>query len=107
MNDEIKDILDYLDYGVNNLSISKPPFKIEYEDIKKLLDYITNLQESEAYYYGQYKDYKSRCEKAIEYLKSKEDSLFMTFSDDVLNHDELIDKKIGTTLLNILNGSDE
>ena len=45
MNNEIKEILDYLDYGVNSLSISKPPFKIEYEDIKKLLDYITNLQE--------------------------------------------------------------
>ena len=45
MNNEIKEILDYLDYGVNSLSISKPPFKIEYEDIKKLLDYITNLQQ--------------------------------------------------------------
>ena len=45
MNNEIKEILDYLDYGVNSLSISKPPFKIEYEDIKKLLDYITNLKQ--------------------------------------------------------------
>ena len=45
MNNEIKEILDYLDYGVNSLSISKPPFKIEYEGIKKLLDYITNLQQ--------------------------------------------------------------
>ena len=45
MNNEIKEILDYLDYGVNSLSISKPPFKIEYEYIKKLLDYITNLQQ--------------------------------------------------------------
>lgn len=44
MNNEIKEILDYLDYGVNSLSISKPPFKIEYEDIKKLLEYISNLQ---------------------------------------------------------------
>lgn len=50
MNNEIKEILDYLDYGVNSLSISKPPFKIEYEDIKKLLDYITNLQEQNQKY---------------------------------------------------------
>ena len=48
------------------------------------------------------KDYKSRIEKAVEYLKSNEDNLFMSFSDDFLDHDELLDKKIGMTLLNIL-----
>ena len=50
----------------------------------------------------QLKDYKSRIEKAVEYLKSNEDNLFMSFSDDFLDHDELLDKKIGMTLLNIL-----
>ena len=90
MNNEIKEILDYLDYGVNSLSISKPPFKIEYEDIKKLLDYITNLQQElekteecrdellevndvmrklkERYQHEKH-IYKIRIEKAIEILK--------------------------------------
>lgn len=97
----------------------------------ELYDYITNLQQENERLKDQnineilkkdleicakqYKkseekleDYKSRCEKAVEYLKSQEDNLFMSFSDDFLGHDELITKKIGTTLLNILNGrSDE
>ena len=62
MNNEIKEILDYLDYGVNSLSISKPPFKIEYEDIKKLLDYINDLEQ-------QCKKQKEVIDKAIEYLE--------------------------------------
>ena len=155
MNDDIKEILDYLQEN------SKKD-----EATKQLVDYITNLQQeneelkkNQRYYkngvfsleydketmsdmidelkqenerlkeiwedtrtfikdnkrlvmnkngYDVYEDYKSRIEKAVEYLKSKEDSLFMSFSDDLLDHDELIDKKIGMTLLNILNGrSDE
>ena len=32
-------------------------------------DYITNLQESESYYYGQYKDYKQRNDKAIDKIQ--------------------------------------
>lgn len=129
MNDEIKEILDdlrtykdrYEYYLFNNLSFSVRDYKA-----KILLDYITNLQQEnekknayikylEEYNPKYYKgekfygvDYKSRCEKAVEYLKSNEDNLFMSFSDDMLDHDELIDKKIGTTLLDILIGrSDE
>ena len=98
MNKEIKEILDRLEYdkddvyyvgytdGVNIDNTLMP------KDIKLLLDYITNLQESEAYYYGQYKDYKSRKEKAVEYIK-------INFVEDIITV---------KTLLNILNGrSDE
>lgn len=61
MNNKIKEILSFKeDADYKRLSI---------EDILLLKDYIINLQESEAYYYGQYKDYKSRNEKAIEYIK--------------------------------------
>ena len=57
MKDEIKEILDKC-----------TPFLFG-DEVDKLTNYITNLQESEAYYYGQYKDYKSRNKKAIEYLE--------------------------------------
>ena len=58
MKDEIKEI-----------NIPFPGQILDYVDTKEhlleLFNYITNLQESEAYYYGQYKDYKSRNDKAI------------------------------------------
>lgn len=57
----MKEILEDLfkDKNVNGFIISD-------ELYQNLKDYITNLQESEAYYYGQYKDCKKRNEKAIE-----------------------------------------
>ena len=85
MDEEIKEILDYLDYGVNSLSISKPPFKIGYDDIKKLLDYITNLQQENerlknipimdftSDVYQELEDYKSRIDKAIEYIEKTQE----------------------------------
>jgi hypothetical protein len=71
MNDEVKEILDFLDDDNR-----KRPFGISNRDSKILRDYITNLQEenekvhkdfdelSERYFFT-----KSRNEKAIEYNK--------------------------------------
>ena len=42
---EIKEILEFLKVGINKLCISKPDFSISYNDVKILLDYITNLQQ--------------------------------------------------------------
>lgn len=81
---------------------------------KEVLDYINNLQESEAYYYGQYKDYKSRNEKAVEYIKKHRGMYFPSGCGDVINYVLLEFKqdyyKNGSTftktenLLDILNG---
>ena len=93
MNDEIKEILDawrnkkyILAYTFNYDSAR--------EQNNKLLDYITNLQQDnerlkeennnkamndyahaidESWYRELYEDYKSRCEKAIEYIKENQD----------------------------------
>ena len=75
MKDEIKEILDYLkELDDNYIALEEQGASFKaFPNEKKahiLLDYITNLQESEAYYYGQYKDYKSRNEKAIEYMNN-------------------------------------
>ena len=79
--------------------------------IDKLLDYITNLQESEAYYYGQYKDYKSRNEKAIEYIKQYRE---IYYPDEPLSEPQIIyhagvyDEDFDEEkLLNILQGEDK
>ena len=67
MKDEIKEILE-------NPKI----LMLSYGNYVSLDDY-TNLQESEAYYYGQYKDYKSRNEKAkdkIKQLKEERKTLY-------------------------------
>lgn len=95
MNDEIKYWLE----GLDDLSY------------KKVLDYITNLQqENERLKQTQYvwsydldmqlEDYKSRCEKAIKYLKecySQPENIENFMTESEMNY-----------LLNILqNGSDE
>ena len=129
MNDEIKEILDYLkdekwDYCPGDMT----PFKVFFmEERDKLLDYITNLQHTKEYLgevlyekdkeleklnnkikhyeetttFGDYikevnllVDYKSRIEKAVEYIKNCPEYLWAN-----VNTKEL---------LNILNGrSDE
>lgn len=84
MNDEIKEILDYL--KIKNGTIGS---ELSYKETHLLLDYITNLQQKVEYYEGfeinktidkirlqnnreykevmtQLEDYKSRCEKAVE-----------------------------------------
>ena len=66
-------------------------------DYNKLKDYIINLQESEAYYYGFYKDYKSRIDKALEIIRKG-------IVNKVTKGKAHIDL---TELLNILEGSDK
>lgn len=66
MNGEIKEILEKIKNWCD-LALDDNCNTIMYKyEFVAILDYITNLQESEAYYYGQYKDYKSRNEKAID-----------------------------------------
>lgn len=101
MNNEIKEILDdlrtykdrYEYFLFNNLSFSDRDYKA-----KILLDYITNLQ-----------DYKSRCEKAIEYIKYNDSSLY-TFEPDYDYEENIVENyepsNFREDLLNILNGDD-
>mgnify|MGYP002517098704 CR=1 FL=1 len=120
MNDEIREIL-------NKLKSNNYPFGIATIDINKLLDYITNLQKENERLetncgelqnaidniaelvdvqegmsiedvYDKVKDYKSRVEKAVEYIKG-----WQSFPHtNCTTHNEL------KNLLNILqNGSDE
>lgn len=112
MNDEIKEILDniknkYEDYYVQDI--------VSGNDLKQLLDYITNLQqenerlkennldmqEEMARTWQKCDDYKSRCEKAIEYIKNCE----------IVDKDKrypLLEEQFGEDLLNILqNGSEK
>ena len=64
MNNEIKEILDFLKDKDDYIEEYGYEYKrISLEDTKILLDYITNLQ-----------DYKSRCEKAIEYIEKSMDN---------------------------------
>ena len=57
MNDEIKQLLIQLEYFIEENYKYYNDFKLNKNQIKQLLDYITNLQL-----------YKYRCEKALEYL---------------------------------------
>ena len=130
MNDEIKEILEYFKVGIDKLCISKPDFSISYNDVKILLDYITNLQQENERLdthlgelqnaidiiakllgvpegmcvedvYDKVKDYKSRIEKAVAYIK--EQYKWIEESDE--RWQPVLDNK---KILNILNGrSDE
>lgn len=86
MNDEIKEIIDmFTKYKDDWYSCE---YKLKPKQCVAVLDYITNLQQEN-------EDYKSRCEKAIEYInKNKHLNWYVEsiFTDD---------------LLNILNGGDE
>ena len=143
MNDEIKEILNYFKDDIEFLEkeLINTNFLGRYITIrdkecgylKKLLDYITNLQHTKEYLgevlyekdkeleklnnkikhyeetqtFGDYVkevnllvDYKSRCEKAVEYLKNN------CYIGDCINTYEAIDI---TNVMDILNGkgSDE
>jgi len=92
------------------------------DSLEKLLDYITNLQQcvstmkerldeleyAENYHREKMNDYKSRCEKAIEYnnqlIKDTKD-FYRPTADIIYSGDSLIE--IATNNINILqNGSD-
>lgn len=120
--DEIKEILDYLANKDNDL---KGINFLRYQDLTRgqinlLLDYITNLQQENERLQEDYnkamdlvdkgvensykllKDYKSRCEKAIEYIKSvDEDILNSMFLDE-----SYISNYGAVELLNILQNGD-
>ncbi len=103
MNDEIKEILDKLketvDYPKLNYSSYDKSYNETIDNVamiksfacKQLLDYITNLQKEN-------EDYKSRVEKAVEYINKYEVCLIKNGIPEISR----------THLLNILqNGSDE
>ena len=115
MTDEIKEILDNMK-EISSFEYTTDWFELNYEDIKLLLDYITNLQQEleeenerlkeNAIHNDKVVDkakwnemiYKSRCEKAIEYIKEHRRK------DEFLNLNEWQTRD----LLNILqNGSED
>lgn len=112
MTEEIKEILDYLKpkYDIVD-ELGNDYKKVKFKDCKLLLDYITNLQQENGNLKTNeqinvevhnkqveiIKGYKSRCEKAIEYIKMyKCDYSPYELTDSALRN-----------VLNILNGSDE
>lgn len=123
MNDEIREILDILkkckDYD-------DEVYLIKQHGATLLLDYITNLQKENDYYFKKNNelstlntslrnardDYKSKVEKAVELIKNK--LSFETYQhlkklyDDIDNIEEIWEDYEFEDLLNILqNGSDE
>jgi hypothetical protein len=119
MKDEIKEILDNLiRYRYLDAKCKQPEDVLTTEDMWILLDYITNLQqENERLKDGLVKiprakleyeleliDYKSRVEKAVEYIKTTE------CYDDVIGYymlTESNERDEMSNLLNILQGSDK
>ena len=141
MNDEIKEILNIINYKYKDYYVQDI---VSGDDLKLLSDYITNLQEKnedlkdrlkvmehfknslqeenkmlkelcdkyEEEHSNEFKiwknerhqilDYKSRCEKAIKYINTKEIYYGEISKYDAFNKDE-----IGIELLIILNGGDE
>lgn len=119
MTEEIKEILKYIDQFVyvdqtyNDIKLSKI-------DTKLILDYITNLQQENDYYFKKNNeisnlntslrsardDYKSRCEKAIEYIMSELITEWDIKNDGCVSGSDLPADAI-TPILNILNGVDE
>lgn len=128
MNEEIKEILELFAFTDENIMFCDI-VELNSKQSHLLLDYITNLQQENEMYkkelekadsitqscifegsrsagksYRQclnwLKDYKSRCEKAIEYIKnlSNEPNVFGHYG---------IDTECKKWLLKILNGSDE
>ena len=109
MKDEIKEILDYMKEESNYKHLS-------FNASKQLLDYITNLQQENekllqenivikgVKYLVEDSIYKSRCERAIGYIKSDWYKLNTRDIEHVVN----LGKDIRIDLLNILqNGGDD
>ena len=116
MTEEIKEMLHCIEMNCKHNKCFGG-IKLDEEDCKLLLDYITNLQQENEklkynargqvndYFKDKYADevlknaklidYKSRCEKAIEYIEEN-------YPTSTINHQD--DKY---KLINILNGSDE
>ena len=98
MKDEIKKILDIENYRNKDGYVEN--IKLLPSEIHKLSDYITNLQEE--------KDkFKSRCEKANEYIKENKDKYYHDWGEDDGSYDTYLDESEIDKLSNILNGGDE
>lgn len=105
MNEEIKEILDLLNFNKDTISNGTCQLEdfMSREQIIKLLNYITNLQQENETLKAKleigktcgfcpYYDYKSRCKKAIELYKNCKEEDYCILS---LN------------MYEVLNGSDE
>lgn len=92
----IKEILDYLqdkDNYIEELGVAYKRIHINNGDLKLLLDYITNLQQEnqdlsricelygKSLYNAELTDYKSRIEKAVEYLDKHKIELSHSFDE--------------------------
>ena len=108
MNKKIKEILEYWKFYINEPSNYKL-LNVHFDEIKKILDCITNLQQRIEYLersndrredtiiglrfeVAEQEDYKSRCKKAIEFIK---------------NTDTFVSNLGKVYLLNILQGSED
>lgn len=100
MNDEIKEIIDYLKKKENTRRIKC----ITIEESKMLLDYITNLQEKYKEADNDRHKLFEQKEKAIEYIEKN--VAVYAFGNKELPHWEFDDNNI-QDLLNILTGGDE
>ena len=92
MNDEIKEILEEMKIGIeterdkDNIRVDGLCFN--WKELKLLLDYITNLQNTKEYLGEvlheqdlELKDYKSRIEKAVEYINKHKEPLHHSFDE--------------------------
>ena len=120
MNDEIREILEHLknEYW-RNFPEDGIPYKVLYaEEVDSLLDYIINLQQeneelnkmcelySKSLYCAELTDYKSRIEKAVDYIKEHIQKYDIDGSIGDFDEFDMLTKP--NYLLNILqNGSDE
>ena len=113
MNDKLKEMLKEMKTGIET-GKDKYGIKVDgacytWKDLKMLLDYITNLQQDLSNYVNVVlhdrkviDDYKSRIEKAVEYVEN-DDNFWVALCEDCGKPNDDLDK-----LLNILNGrSDE
>lgn len=102
MNNEIKEILEKLENNV--YYIDNVYYRLFKDEAHLLLDYITNLQQEngrlkQTQYIWSYdldmqlEDYKSRCEKAIEFIENK-----LKYKDKTIYENDI------NWLLNILQG---
>lgn len=90
MNEEIKEILDYLTKSINSKDFVG--MMIRKDHLDKLLDYITNLQE-------ELKDLKMRKDVVIDYIEKKEKD-----DDNWIGYELLVEP---IRIKNILGGDEE
>ena len=121
MKEEIKEILRILKAKSTRYEYclkENIPYNDENYEAHLLYDCITNLKEENKRLKEDFKlmgsacvtfkndfiNYKSRIDKAIDYIKERYDYILKC---DFLDHDEQVDKRQITYLLNILQGEDK